>query len=71
MLRRDPSLIPMTDNDVQDIRDALAARQKAGALQKAEAKLDSLLTSVPGFAAQEEAKKKKEAMSKNERLGLA
>lgn len=69
MIRRDPTLIPMTDNDVQDIRDMLVARQNT--LQKAAAKLESAVPLVPGFAAQEAATKKKEAMTKNERLGLA
>lgn len=66
MIRREPTLIPMTDNDVQDVRDAVKARAnlKADASKKSG-------SSVPGFAAQEEVQKKKEGMSKNERLGLA
>ncbi|GJE92182.1 hypothetical protein PsYK624_083400 [Phanerochaete sordida] len=70
MIRRDPTLIPMTDNDVQDVRDMLAARQKEAALQKTEGMLKDGATGVPGFAAQEEARKKKDVMTKNERLGL-
>ena len=69
MIRRDPTLIPMTDNDVQDVRDAVKARTAAEAATK-----DTTMkaaASVPGFATQEESQKKKEAMSKNERLGLA
>lgn len=70
MIRRDPTLIPMTDNDVQDVRDMLAARQKAQSLQKTEEMLRDGATGVPGFAAQEDAKRKKDTMSKHERLGL-
>ena len=68
MIRRDPTLIPMTDNDVQDVRDAIKARaQNEASTQEAAAKAGA---SVPGFAAQEETQKKKDAMTKNERLGL-
>ena len=74
MIRRDPTLIPMTDNDVQDIRDMLAARQKEEALKKAEsnasAGTSNVAAGVPGFTAQEEAKKKKDGLTRNERLGL-
>lgn len=73
MIRRDPTQIPMTDNDVQDIRDMLAERKKAAeALQpKDESPAAVAVPPVPGYAAQEEAKKKKDAMSRNERLGIA
>jgi hypothetical protein len=72
MIRRDPTLIPMTDNDVQDIRDMIAARQKEEALKKADAAAGATNpgASVPGFAVQEEAKRKKDAMTQKERLGL-
>lgn len=64
MIRRDPTLIPMTDNDVQAVRDAVNDKLRMDIIMQ-----DSG-TNVPGFAAQEEARRKKEAMSKNERLGL-
>ena len=79
MIRRDPTLIPMTDNDVQDIRDMVAARLKKAEAKQQDASVSTSAStagmsnpgaSVPGFAAQEEAKIKKEAMSRNERLGL-
>lgn len=58
----------MTDNDVQDVRDAIKARAKTeAAAREAATKAGA---SVPGFSAQEETQKKKDAMSKNERLGL-
>ena len=63
MIRRTPTLIALSDNDVQDVRDAIKARVRTEATGQT--------TTVPGFTAQEEARKKKEAMSKNERLGLA
>lgn len=66
MIRRDPTLIPMTDSDVQDVRDAVKTRVRTEAF----ARDSGLSIAVPGFAAQEEARKKKEAMSKGERLGL-
>ena len=69
MIRRNPTLIPMTDNDVQDVRDAVKARTAAEAATK-DTNMKAA-ASVPGFASQEESQKKKEAMSKNERLGLA
>ena len=70
MIRRDPTLIHMTDNDVQDIRDMLAAR-KAESPEKQNAKREGTVPPVPGFTVQEAAKKKKEAMTRQERLGLA
>lgn len=66
MIRRDPTLIPMTDSDVQDVRDAVKTRVRTEAF----ARDAGLLPTVPGFAAVEEARKKREAMSKEERLGL-
>ncbi|KAI0695445.1 hypothetical protein BC835DRAFT_948547 [Cytidiella melzeri] len=68
MIRRDPTLIPMTDNDVQDVRDAVKARKAEAATRSSAAKSGA---SVPGFLAQMQAQKKKEGMTKNERLGLA
>lgn len=67
MIRRDPTLIPMTDNDVQDVRDAVKERFLMRVFAQ-EAGLDP--DAVPGFAVQEEAQRKKAEMSKNERLGI-
>lgn len=71
MIRRDPTLIPMTDNDVQDIRDFVGARKREQANNGAETSKTSTSMPVPGFTTQEEAQKKKEAMTKHERLGIA
>ena len=79
MIRRDPTLIGMTDADVQQVRDMLAANQarkpdatralgtladKAATVEEARAS-----TSQP-FVAVEHAKKEREAMTKEQRLGL-
>ncbi|PSR98925.1 hypothetical protein PHLCEN_2v4245 [Hermanssonia centrifuga] len=55
----------MSDNDVQDIRDII--------MELRYRKEDELVKRdpVPGYAAQEETRKKREAMSKNDRMGVA
>ncbi|KAI0358406.1 hypothetical protein OH77DRAFT_1420790 [Trametes cingulata] len=74
MIRRPPTQIPMTDMDVQQVRDALA-RQKAEAAVKQGAPATPALAKGPAMPAQpyhhvEEAKKKRDAQTKDERLGL-
>ena len=69
MIRRDPTLIQMTDSDVQDVRDAGKARTKPAATGRDA--MNKPGASIPGFAVQEEMQRKKDAMSKSERLGLA
>ncbi|KAI0374064.1 hypothetical protein BV20DRAFT_962026 [Pilatotrama ljubarskyi] len=74
MIRRPPTQIPMTDMDVQQVRDALA-RQKAGAAVKQGAPATPALPKGHPVGAQpyhhaEEAKKKRDAMTRDERLGL-
>ena len=76
MIRRNPTLIAMTDSDVQDVRDMIA-------LKRAEAATAAAVTNGKGkgkgkdvpqpqtpFVAAEEAKRKREAMSRDERLGI-
>ena len=76
MIRRNPTLITMTDSDVQDVRDMIA-------LKRAEAATAAAVTNGKGkgkgkdvpqpqtpFVAAEEAKRKREAMSRDERLGI-
>lgn len=64
----------MTDNDVQDIRNALAKKKQAAAINahaNAASSAQPAADSKPdAVAAVEDALKKKQAMSKNERLGL-
>ncbi|TFK80447.1 hypothetical protein K466DRAFT_503870 [Polyporus arcularius HHB13444] len=73
MIRRPPTLIQMTYGDVQQVRDALM-RQKAETLA-AQQGVPAQAAAAAGTPAQpyhhvEEQKKKREAMSKDERLGL-
>ncbi|EIN11881.1 hypothetical protein PUNSTDRAFT_132028 [Punctularia strigosozonata HHB-11173 SS5] len=86
MLRRDPSHIQLNDSDVQDIRDYLAFKKSAANAQAGQDPLTVAQGSasmapppVPGQAQQlaqmpvnaaEEAKRRREAMSKDQRLGL-
>lgn len=86
MIRRNPTLIPMSDMDVQDIRNLIAHKKAVEAAQVADAA--SILMAAKGkgkdtyaapantaqggqgYAAAEEAKRKREGMSRDERLGL-
>ncbi|RDX40448.1 hypothetical protein OH76DRAFT_1490276 [Lentinus brumalis] len=70
MIRRPPTLIQMTDGDVQQVRDALM-RQKAETLaaqQGVPAQAAAAGTPAQPYHHVEEQKKKREAMSKDERL---
>ncbi|KAI0374071.1 hypothetical protein BV20DRAFT_962031 [Pilatotrama ljubarskyi] len=74
MIRRPPTQIPMTDMDVQQVRDALA-RQKAEPAVKQGAPATPVLPKGHPVGSQpyhhvEEAKKKRDAMTRDERLGL-
>ncbi|KAH9948533.1 hypothetical protein B0H21DRAFT_732871 [Amylocystis lapponica] len=80
MLRRPPTLIAMTDTDVQQVRDVVAERKaQATAAKHAAYKgnlgaqlqptSESQLQPQP-FVAAEDAKRKREAMTRDERLGL-
>lgn len=82
MIRRNPTLIPMSDLDVQDVRNLLAqkkaqAAQAAQSEAKGKGKERDMSTVTPamllggqGHVAAEDLKRKREAMSKDERLGL-
>ncbi|TFY58133.1 hypothetical protein EVG20_g8269 [Dentipellis fragilis] len=73
MIRRNPTLIPMTDADVQEIRD-LVARRKAeateGMVKEEDTTTAAQQPSAAAYVAAEEARKKRLAMTKNERLGI-
>jgi len=85
MIRRNPTLIPMSDADVQDVRDMIARKKVdvAGAPAPALALAPSSATgdgsgsskakdalSPAVHVAAEEAKRRRDAMSRDERLGL-
>lgn len=59
MIRRTPTLIALNDNDVQDVREKYAAKQPA--------LVDHALQDAVFW---EEERKKKAAMTKEERLGM-
>jgi hypothetical protein len=82
MIRRNPTLIAMSDADVQDVRDHLQRKKEAQQKQQAQTS-SSGSSSAPNvgssisadaagkpLVAAEEAKRKREAMSKDQRLGL-
>ena len=71
MIRRPPTQIPMTDMDVQQVREALA-RQRAGAAAQPAAPVtpaQAPAQNVP-YHHVDEARKKRDAMTREERLGL-
>ncbi|KAI8993046.1 hypothetical protein BD414DRAFT_294223 [Trametes punicea] len=77
MIRRPPTQIPMTDMDVQQVRDALD-RQKAqaAAMQPGAPVTPAQGTTAPNLPPHmpyhhvEEARKARDAMTREERLGL-
>ncbi|KZV74434.1 hypothetical protein PENSPDRAFT_749376 [Peniophora sp. CONT] len=69
MIRRQPTLITMSDNDVQAVRN-IVAQKKAAAAAAAGGKGKDAAPPAP-YHAVEEQKKQREAMSRDERLGLA
>lgn len=69
MIRRDPTMIPMTDNDVQEVRDVLAYRRTYSSIIKSDDQLEREGI-IPGYLQQADAQKKREQMSQAERLGL-
>ena len=69
MIRRDPTLITMSDNDVQAVRN-MVAQKKAAAAAAAGGKGKDAALPTP-YSAVDEQKKQREAMSRDERLGLA
>lgn len=74
MIRRSPTMIPMTDMDVQQVRDHIMRKKIAKVTGKPPGTSPTQVK-APGAPAQpyhhaEEAKKKREAMTREERLGL-
>lgn len=82
MIRRPPTLIPMTEADIQQVKDFVEARKQAAATDSSissttgmgeggsdKGKLDTLKDGGARNAAAESEKERK-AMSKEERLGL-
>ncbi|KAG8923507.1 hypothetical protein FRC02_011098 [Tulasnella sp. 418] len=73
MLRRDPTPIVLRDNDVQEIRNLMNERKKA--IEDAQnsgggpSAVPVSSTAEP-VVAPEEAKRKREAMTRNERIGI-
>ena len=63
MIRRDPTMIPMTDSDIQEVRERLRARKLLYVTA------DSQYPGGITYAAAKEAKEAKKK-AKNERLGL-
>ena len=77
MIRRNPTLITMSDADVQDVRNMLAKKQQLQAERVTSANSNTPAKGKQGFAPQppataihiaDEAKQRREA--KDERLGL-
>ena len=63
MIRRDPTMIPMTDNDIQEVRDVLLERRQWTSYIKSDDQLEKETKQV-------EALKRRELKSQKERLGL-
>lgn len=72
MLRRDPTAIALRETDVQEIRQLVSQQIKAlrEETNKEDSGTDSAAAPLEPFVATEDAKKKREALSKEERLGL-
>lgn len=68
MIRREPTMIPMTDHDLEDIRQMLLERRQWKQFMRDDDSIER--DAVPGFSQQTEAQKKRMAMTKSERLGL-
>ena len=68
MIRRNPTLIGLTDNDVQDVRDAVAKKIYASSNVNINAKDIQGANEI--YRKMEEDRKKKEAQTREERLGL-
>ncbi|KAG8864611.1 hypothetical protein FRB96_005115 [Tulasnella sp. 330] len=71
MLRRDPTPINLRDSDVQELREMMALKDKAK-MELGTAAADPKPTAGPADSIVniEEAKKRRAAMSTNERVGL-
>jgi len=76
MIRRPPTRIAMADSDVQDIRDMVVQKRADAeavairATQMSSGKGKARDTTYQPYVAAEDAKRKREAISRDERLGL-
>lgn len=72
MIRRNPTLIGMSDSDVQDIRDLTRRRKEAAQPAASSRPLipGMLVDPAKPLVAPEDARRKREAMTRDERLGL-
>ena len=82
MIRRPPTLIPMTEADIQQVKDFVEARKQAAATDPSTSSTTSIgeggsdkvnldaLKDGEGRNAAAESEKERKGMSKEERLGL-
>ena len=82
MIRRPPTLIPMTEADIQQVKDFVEARKQAAAADPSTSSITSLgeggsdkgnvdtFKDGEGRNAAAESEKERKGMSKEERLGL-
>ncbi|OBZ68271.1 hypothetical protein A0H81_11767 [Grifola frondosa] len=74
MIRRNPTLIALNDTDVQQVRSAIAKRKTKTLAAKPGASTTEAIvhptTLLQPFVAVEDSKRKREAMTRDERLGL-
>lgn len=70
MIRRNPTLIQLGDADVADLKELMARRKKAAAEKAAREGLKKKEDKKAPFVAPEDAKRKREAMTREDRLGL-
>ncbi|KAF8520424.1 hypothetical protein BU17DRAFT_46497 [Hysterangium stoloniferum] len=69
MIRRNPTLIPLEDADVSDVKEFVARRKLAAAEQATRDGKKKEEKKGP-FVAVEDAKRKREALTKEERVGM-
>ncbi|EPQ57296.1 hypothetical protein GLOTRDRAFT_115285 [Gloeophyllum trabeum ATCC 11539] len=70
MIRRDPTCIIMTDADVQDVRDMMMKKRVVVAKMTTAKAGHRKSHSGQPYVAAEDARRQREAMSRDERLGL-
>ena len=70
MIRRNPTLLPIQDSDVQALKDLVAARKERDEGANGDTPSQKDAPQLP-FVAAEDAKRKREALTTEERLGIA
>lgn len=70
MIRRNPTLIQLGDADVADVKELLARRKQAAAELAARDGGKKKEEKKGPFVAPEDAKRKREAMTREDRLGV-